>query len=78
MIAEAICLQLANYAIDVAYLRDKGYDQYVVARLAYDIPVQNKYVFDNVQTIVKETYNHPEITPEQNGNLVLKSCEDEK
>jgi len=74
MITSVLCVALGNFAVDIAYLRDKGYDEQVVARLVMDVPAVDPNVAEAIQIIIRNTYDQPDITPEENGNLVMDAC----
>jgi len=74
MITAALCIALGNFAVDIAYLRDKGYDQQVLARLVMDVPAVDPGIAPSLQTIIKGTYEAKNLTPEDNGNLVMGEC----
>ena len=78
IVTAATCLAIANFAADIVYLRDKGYDQQVIAKIVLDTNVIQPDFGDTLQTIVRETYRNKKLTPEMNANLVLKTCEKQR
>jgi hypothetical protein len=78
MITMATCIAISNFAADIAYLRDKGYDEKVVAQIVLDTTNISSDFGESLQTIVKQTYNNKDLTPEMNANLALKTCEKTK